>query len=164
MERRSISRVHSELVSSLHSTRLTRDWLSSMAQRGYNDYLGDITGIFSNDDVLYAMGLLQQDDHLDNSPVRKEEDRVIAKALYDHVRNQIAQEVAHMRFYSDRPPYAFLAIFSSDEGVEAVLLLHISWFDYSMFDFGNQQHNEPTTTNLQRLLNRTSNSFVMALI
>ena len=80
----------------------------------YNDYLAEVVGTLYDEDVLFEAGLLQDEEYADRGPVRLEEDEIVSKAMLDLVRTTFDEELRHMRYFSDRPPYKYCACLSRD--------------------------------------------------
>ena len=74
-----------------------------------------VVGKLNDSVTLFECGLLQEEAFADRTPVRIEEDKVVAKGLVDQVRCQFDEELRHIRNYSCRPPFRLLAMLTTDD-------------------------------------------------
>ena len=90
--------------------RQIKSWVAGLSCGSFDTYLAKVVSVVRDREALEKCGLVQDDMFKDASPSRLQEDMVVCKALVDLVRDVFDDELRHVRFYVDRPPYRFAAL------------------------------------------------------
>ena len=135
-------RVASDPIEEMHRMELTeigtrvglRRWALRAASGGFKLGLSKVFGVLSDDGVLREVGFPGDDMLAPRDPEAKEWQQ-LAKIVFDLVRTTAAEELRHMSYHSERPPFKFISLLDEDEGVKAATLLWAEKLWNTLMDF-----------------------------
>ena len=101
---------HFEPIKAISTKRHIKSWIVGLSCGSFNTYLAKVASVVRDREALEKCGLVQDDMFKDASSSRLQEEMVACKALVDLLRDVFDNELRHVRFYVDRPPYRFAAL------------------------------------------------------